>query len=187
VGAGKHCFKLVPPAPGSRKGVTFTAPKVHYFAVETKEEMRAWMAALMKATIDRDESVPVISSCATPTVPLAKAQEMFAEARAREEDLRTKMIASGLNNKRVSADNNQNTGSTNNYDGLPSTPESPTGSSLRSSETGSSLTNNSSLKVSSTSPNGYSLGLMDFKNSADLRHLTTKTAGLKIVTDLTDD
>lgn len=80
-GNGKFCFKLVPPAPGSRKGLTFTQPKVHYFAVETKEEMRSWMAALIKATIDIDESVPVLSSCATPTVSLQKAKSMLAEAR----------------------------------------------------------------------------------------------------------
>lgn len=193
VGAGKHCFKLVPPAPGSRKGVTFTAPKVHYFAVESKDEMRSWMAALMKATIDRDESVPVISSCATPTVPLAKAQELFAEARAKEEDLRMQMITSGLNNRRKSAENQNSAHSNNgsNYDlvPIPSTPESPTGSSLKSSETESSLTNNGSLKAAGTSPNEYGLAPMDFnnKNSADVRHMTTKTAGLKIVTDLGDE
>lgn len=80
-GHGKFCFKLVPPAPGSKKGLTFTQPKVHYFAVETKEEMRTWMAALIKATIDIDESVPVLSSCATPTVSLQKAQSLLAQAR----------------------------------------------------------------------------------------------------------
>lgn len=80
-GNGKFCFKLVPPAPGSRKGLTFTQPKVHYFAVETKEEMRTWMAALIKATIDIDESVPVLSSCATPTVSLQRAQVLLSQAR----------------------------------------------------------------------------------------------------------
>lgn len=80
-GHGKFCFKLVPPAPGSRKGLTFTQPKIHYFAVETKEEMRTWMAALIKATIDIDESVPILSSCATPTVSLQKAQALLVQAR----------------------------------------------------------------------------------------------------------
>ncbi|CEP23481.1 unnamed protein product [Cyberlindnera jadinii] len=80
-GHGKFCFKLVPPAPGTRKGLTFTQPKVHYFAVDTKDEMRSWMAALIKATIDIDESVPVLSSCATPTVSLQKAQSLLAQAR----------------------------------------------------------------------------------------------------------
>lgn len=80
-GYGRYCFKLVPPAPGSRKGLTFTQQKVHYFAVETREEMRAWMSALMKATIELDETVPAISSCVTPTIPLQKAQELMAVAR----------------------------------------------------------------------------------------------------------
>ncbi|KAK9468551.1 hypothetical protein V1512DRAFT_235530 [Lipomyces arxii] len=79
-GSGSYCFKLVPPAPGSRKGVTFTVPKTHYFAVETREELRNWMSSLMKATIDRDDTIPVISSCTTPTVSLAKAREMNALA-----------------------------------------------------------------------------------------------------------
>jgi hypothetical protein len=80
-GYGRYCFKLVPPAPGSRKGLTFTQQKVHYFAVETKEEMRNWMSALMKATIELDETIPAISSCVTPTIPLQKAQELMAVAR----------------------------------------------------------------------------------------------------------
>lgn len=80
-GYGRFCFKLVPPAPGSRSGLTFTQQKVHYFAVETREEMRSWMSALMKATIELDETVPAISSCVTPTIPLQKAQELMAVAR----------------------------------------------------------------------------------------------------------
>lgn len=81
-GFGRYCFKLVPPAPGSRKGLTFTQQKVHYFAVETSEEMRDWMAAFMRATIELDDTVPVISSCVTPTIPLQRAQELLQEARA---------------------------------------------------------------------------------------------------------
>lgn len=80
-GKGRYCFKLLPPQPGSKKGLTFTQPRVHYFAVESKDDMRAWMAALIKTTIDIDTSVPVISSCATPTVSLSKAQEMLSQAR----------------------------------------------------------------------------------------------------------
>ncbi|ODQ79358.1 hypothetical protein BABINDRAFT_161765 [Babjeviella inositovora NRRL Y-12698] len=93
-GSGRYCFKLVPPAPGSKKGLTFTQQKVHYFAVETQDEMREWMAALMKATIDIDETVPVVSSCVTPTISLPKAQEMLAKAREetrlKDEQLRAK-------------------------------------------------------------------------------------------------
>lgn len=80
-GKGRFCFKLVPPQPGSRKGLTFTQPRTHYFAVDSKEEMRGWMAALIKATIDIDTTVPVVSSYSTPTVSLTKAQELLAEAR----------------------------------------------------------------------------------------------------------
>ncbi|GBL49282.1 hypothetical protein CJI97_005429 [Candidozyma auris] len=93
-GLGRFCFKLVPPAPGFKKGLTFTQPKTHYFAVETQEEMKGWLKALMTATIDIDDSVPVVSSCNTPTVSLAKAQELLAKAREenklRDEELRAK-------------------------------------------------------------------------------------------------
>ncbi|KAK9246457.1 hypothetical protein V1506DRAFT_456967 [Lipomyces tetrasporus] len=101
-GYGRYCFKLVPPAPGSRKGVTFTAPRVHYFAVDNREDMRGWMNALMKATIDRDDSVPVISSCTTPTVSLSKARELNALAmEARAEELR--MNLAGASSDSVSS------------------------------------------------------------------------------------
>ncbi|GEQ69380.1 hypothetical protein JCM33374_g3051 [Metschnikowia sp. JCM 33374] len=80
-GFGRYCFKLIPPAPGFKKGLTFTQPKTHYFAVETQDEMRGWLKALMTATIDIDDSVPVVSSCNTPTVSLAKAQELLTKAR----------------------------------------------------------------------------------------------------------
>lgn len=80
-GKGRYCFKLIPPHPGSKKGLTFTQPRVHYFAVDSRDDMRAWMAALIKTTIDIDTSVPVISSCTTTTVSLDKAQEMLSKAR----------------------------------------------------------------------------------------------------------
>lgn len=93
-GYGRYCFKLVPPAPGFKKGLTFTQPKTHYFAVETQDEMRGWLKALMTATIDIDDSVPVVSSCNTPTVTLSKAQELLARAREetkiKDEELRSK-------------------------------------------------------------------------------------------------
>lgn len=98
-GFGRYCFKLVPPAPGFKKGLTFTQPKTHYFAVETQEEMRGWMKALMTATIDIDDTVPVVSSCNTPTVTLAKAQELLAKAREetklKDEELRAKGLRGG--------------------------------------------------------------------------------------------
>jgi hypothetical protein len=93
-GSGRYCFKIVPPAPGFKKGLTFTQPKTHYFAVDTQDEMRGWMKALMTATIDIDDSVPVVSSCSTPTVSLSKAQELLAKAREetkmKDDELRSK-------------------------------------------------------------------------------------------------
>ncbi|ODV90252.1 hypothetical protein CANCADRAFT_31267 [Tortispora caseinolytica NRRL Y-17796] len=80
LGHGRHCFKLTPPGPGGRKGVTFTAPKTHYFAAESREAMKKWTDAFLKATIDKDDSVPVISTCVTPTISLAKAQEIFGSS-----------------------------------------------------------------------------------------------------------
>lgn len=93
-GYGRYCFKLVPPAPGFKKGLTFTQPKTHYFVVQTADEMRHWLKALMTATIDIDDSVPPVSSCNTPTVSLSKAQELLAKAREetklKDEELRAR-------------------------------------------------------------------------------------------------
>ncbi|KAK6200226.1 RHO protein signal transduction [Scheffersomyces amazonensis] len=106
--SGSYCFKLVPPAPGFKKGLTFTQPKTHYFAVESEDELRGWMKALMSATIDIDDSVPVVSSCSTPTVSLSKAQELLARAREetklKDEELRAQGFQRGST---VSDDFNQ--------------------------------------------------------------------------------
>lgn len=83
-------FKLQPPRAGLSKAVTFTKPVVHYFAVPNLQQGRAWMAALMKATIDRDDSVPMTSTYQAKTISLAKARQqrqrppalMTAEERA---------------------------------------------------------------------------------------------------------
>ncbi|KAF8427543.1 hypothetical protein EV426DRAFT_685523 [Tirmania nivea] len=80
---GWFTFKLVPPAPGAARGVMFTAPKLHYFATDTKETGRAWMAAIMKATIEIDSTQPVTSSYSAATISLAKARAL----RARPPDL----------------------------------------------------------------------------------------------------
>ncbi|KAF8652266.1 hypothetical protein AX16_004482 [Volvariella volvacea WC 439] len=50
--------------------------KTHYFSSDEKSIVREWMKAIMKATIGRDYSRPVISSCNIPTIPLAVAQTM---------------------------------------------------------------------------------------------------------------
>jgi hypothetical protein len=67
-------FKLVPPKAGLSKGVNFTKPTVHYFAVNSRREGRLWMAALMKATIDRDDSGVVTTTYNQKTISLAKAR-----------------------------------------------------------------------------------------------------------------
>ena len=69
-------FKLVPPRSGLSRAVNFTKPTVHYFAVDNVRQGRLWMAALMKATIDRDESKPITTSYQLKTISLAKARSM---------------------------------------------------------------------------------------------------------------
>ncbi|TKA78325.1 hypothetical protein B0A55_03626 [Friedmanniomyces simplex] len=72
--AGLFIFKLVPPKSGLAKGVSFTKPTVHYFAVNSRQEGRLWMAALMKATIDRDDDGVVTTTYSQKTISLAKAR-----------------------------------------------------------------------------------------------------------------
>ncbi|KZF24275.1 hypothetical protein L228DRAFT_266621 [Xylona heveae TC161] len=73
---GLFIFKLVPPRTGLTRAVTFTKPTVHYFAVDNVKQGRLWMAALMKATIERDDSVDITSTYQQKTISLAKAQAM---------------------------------------------------------------------------------------------------------------
>lgn len=74
--SGMFIFKLVPPRAGLQKGVQFTKPIVHYFAVDSLAVGRLWMAALMKATIDRDEALPFTTTYQQKTISLEKAQAM---------------------------------------------------------------------------------------------------------------
>lgn len=69
-------FKLVPPRAGLSRAVTFTKPAVHYFAVPNIAVGRLWMAALMKATIDRDDTTPITTTYQQKTISLAKARAM---------------------------------------------------------------------------------------------------------------
>jgi hypothetical protein len=69
-------FKLVPPRAGLTKAVNFTKPTEHYFAVPNLQQGRMWMAALMKATIDRDETKPMTSTYQQKTISLNKARAM---------------------------------------------------------------------------------------------------------------
>jgi hypothetical protein len=74
--SGMFIFKLVPPRAGLQRGVQFTKPIVHYFAVDSLAVGRLWMAALMKATIDRDEALPFTTTYQQKTISLEKAQAM---------------------------------------------------------------------------------------------------------------
>ena len=78
-------FKLVPPRTGLSRAVNFTKPTVHYFAVDNLQQGRLWMAALMRATIERDDGSPVSTTYNQPTISLAKAKAN----RARPPDLMT--------------------------------------------------------------------------------------------------
>lgn len=69
-------FKLVPPRAGLSRAVNFTKPTVHYFAVDNITQGRLWMAALMKATIDRDETKPVTTTFQQKTISLVKARAL---------------------------------------------------------------------------------------------------------------
>ncbi|EPE10057.1 polarized growth protein [Ophiostoma piceae UAMH 11346] len=69
-------FKLVPPRAGLSRAVNFTKPMVHYFAVPNIKQGRLWMAALMKATIDRDDTVAITTTYQQKTISLTKARQM---------------------------------------------------------------------------------------------------------------
>ncbi len=69
-------FKLVPPRTGLSRAVNFTKPTIHYFAVDNIIQGRLWMAALMKATIDRDETKPIFTTFQQKTISLVKARAL---------------------------------------------------------------------------------------------------------------
>ncbi|KZT29493.1 hypothetical protein NEOLEDRAFT_605321 [Neolentinus lepideus HHB14362 ss-1] len=50
--------------------------RTHFFSSDEQLVIREWMKALMKATIGRDYTKPVVSSCNVPTIPLTVAQAM---------------------------------------------------------------------------------------------------------------
>ncbi|KIJ69829.1 hypothetical protein HYDPIDRAFT_171807 [Hydnomerulius pinastri MD-312] len=50
--------------------------KTHFFSSDEQAIVREWMKAIMKATIGRDYSKPVVSSVNIPTIPLTVAQAM---------------------------------------------------------------------------------------------------------------
>ncbi|KAL6236609.1 hypothetical protein BDW75DRAFT_206483 [Aspergillus navahoensis] len=69
---GPFFFKLIPPK--TPRTVQFTKPAVHYFQVDSVQEGRQWMAALMKATIERDVHLPVETTNKQRTISLKEAQ-----------------------------------------------------------------------------------------------------------------
>lgn len=69
-------FKLVPPRAGLSRAVNFTKPTVHYFAVPNIKQGRLWMAALMRATIERDDTQAITTTYQQKTISLAKARQM---------------------------------------------------------------------------------------------------------------
>lgn len=86
-GGSKLIFKLVPPAPGASRAVTFTPQKTHIFSAENEIEFRGWVESLMKANIGLDATgafpcrftlivAPVISSSTVPLISLSRAKEM---------------------------------------------------------------------------------------------------------------
>nr|POF17076.1 protein boi2 [Quercus suber] len=83
---GIFIFKLVPPKAGLSKAVNFTKPTVHYFAVNSRQEGRLWMAALMKATIDRNDQDGVTTTYNQKTISLARARERRERPPALKED-----------------------------------------------------------------------------------------------------
>ncbi|KAA8647331.1 hypothetical protein EYZ11_004073 [Aspergillus tanneri] len=75
-GDGPFFFKLVPPKTGVSRTVQFTKPAIHYFQVASIKEGRLWMAALMKATIERNLGLPVETTNKQHTISLKEARLM---------------------------------------------------------------------------------------------------------------
>ncbi|WVQ71946.1 hypothetical protein IAR50_001488 [Cryptococcus sp. DSM 104548] len=61
---------------GLRLAPNTTSEAAHFFSANEQTTVRGWMKALLKATIERDYTKPVTSSCNIPTIPLAEAQAM---------------------------------------------------------------------------------------------------------------
>lgn len=75
-GSGPFFFKLVPPKTGNSRTVQFTKPATHYFQVDNVQQGRLWMAALMKATIERDMGKEVETTNKQKTISLKQARLM---------------------------------------------------------------------------------------------------------------
>lgn len=98
--SGMFIFKLVPPRAGLQRGVQFTKPIVHYFAVDSIQIGRLWMAALMKATIDRDDAISITTTYQQKTISLDKARAMRQRPPALMDDDDTENNSVDIESKR---------------------------------------------------------------------------------------
>lgn len=73
---GSYGFRLVPSQGGNTAATAGGGVKSHSFSASEQTVVRGWMKALLKATIARDYTKPITSSCNIPTIPLAEAQAL---------------------------------------------------------------------------------------------------------------
>ncbi|KAE8541780.1 hypothetical protein D1P53_001953 [Cryptococcus gattii VGV] len=77
---GSYGFRLAPSQGGNATTAAAAAAtggaKSHSFSASEQTVVRGWMKALLKATIARDYTKPITSSCNIPTIPLAEAQAL---------------------------------------------------------------------------------------------------------------
>ncbi|GAA5964762.1 hypothetical protein JCM3765_002546 [Sporobolomyces pararoseus] len=78
--AGEYGFKIV-----------HDTERTHYFSAAEQITIRAWMKEIMKATILRDYSAPVVSSCDIEVLPLDVAQTMNPRPRPPSPTMRSKI------------------------------------------------------------------------------------------------
>jgi hypothetical protein len=169
---GLFIFKLVPPK--SARGVTFTKPTVHYFAVNSRQEGRLWMAALMKAVIDREQDGVVTTTYNQKTISLAKARARKERPLAFQEDSEVETNSVKAPSTAVELDasgetNNTTNGSTNGQglgiEGLSMSSEAQPGADRdRDSTAGSSK----ATDVYSTAPSSNAANGTDNENDVGL-------------------
>jgi hypothetical protein len=169
---GLFIFKLVPPK--SARGVTFTKPTVHYFAVNSRQEGRLWMAALMKAVIDREQDGVVTTTYNQKTISLAKARARKERPLAFQEDSEVETNSVKASSTAVELDasgetNNTTNGSTNGQglgiEGLSMSSEAQPGADRdRDSTAGSSK----ATDVYSTAPSSNAANGTDNENDVGL-------------------
>jgi hypothetical protein len=165
---GLFIFKLVPPK--SARGVTFTKPTVHYFAVNSRQEGRLWMAALMKAVIDREQDGVVTTTYNQKTISLAKARARKERPRAFQEDSEAEAVKPAIATAAVELDAAEDANSTNGnsnsqglgIEGLPFSAEAQPGAD-RDSTAGSSK----ATDVYSTAPSSATAATVAGANGTD--------------------